>query len=241
MHPARNGMALGASLRARDLNWPERHAFWAALTLIAPPRAREGRGGADRRAYVADLFFLLSLVRRGMALGRWQLPLLRRRLLLRWVARYGVRIRVHPARNGMALGASLRARDLNWLARHAFWAALTLIAPPRAREGRGGADRRAYVADLFFLLSLVRRGMALGRWQLPLLRRRLLLRWVARYGVRIRVHPARNGMALGASLRARDLNWLARHAFWAALTLIAPPRAREGRGGADNKGKQGDC
>ena len=58
---------------------------------------------------------------------------------------------------------------------------------------------------------------------------------------RIRVQPARNGMALGASLREWDLNWLARHAFWAALTLIATPRAREGRGGADNKGKQGDC
>ena len=195
VQPARNGMAL------------------SALTLIATPRAREGRGGADRRAYVADLFFLLSLVRRGMALGRWQLPLLRRRLLLTpdffsvvaGEARDGARalaaaaaaapaaaalgreergrIRVQPARNGMALGASLREWDLNWLARHAFWAALTLIATPRAREGRGGADRRAYVADLFFLLSLVRRGMALGRWQLPLLRRRLLLRWVARNGV----------------------------------------------------------
>ena len=38
-----------------------------------------------------------------MALGRWQLPLLRRRLLLRWVARNGVGFRVQPARNGMAL------------------------------------------------------------------------------------------------------------------------------------------
>ena len=73
--------------------------------------------------------------------------------LARWLRARGEergRIRVQPARNGMALGASLREWDLNWLARHAFWAALTLIAPPRAREGRGGADRRAYVADLFF-------------------------------------------------------------------------------------------
>ena len=172
-----------------------------------------------------------------MALGRWQLPLLRRRLLLRWVARngvgfacsrlatgwhYGVDVNSDPSRargpgrrrpprlrrrfvfsvvageardGARALAPLLRRRLLlRWVARNGVgfacsrlatgwhYAALTLIATPRAREGRGGADRRAYVADLFFLLSLVRRGMALGRWQ-PLLRRRLLLRWVARNGV----------------------------------------------------------
>ena len=46
-----------------------------------------------------------------------------------------------------------RDGDLNWLARHAFWAALTLIATPRAREGRGGADRRACVGDFFFVVA----------------------------------------------------------------------------------------
>ena len=50
----------------------------------------------------------------------------RRLLLPRWVASYGVGIRVHPARNEMALGA-----------------ALTVMASSRAREGRSGADSRA--------------------------------------------------------------------------------------------------
>ena len=43
-----------------------------------------------------------------MALGRWQLPLLRRRLLRpRWVASYGVGFEFHPARNGMAAAFTL--------------------------------------------------------------------------------------------------------------------------------------
>ena len=71
--------------------------------------------------------------------------------------------------------------------------------------------------------------------------RRLLLRPGRELRGRNRGHPARNEMALGASLRERDLNWPARHAFWSALTVMASSRAREGRSGADNKGEQGDC
>ena len=67
--------------------------------------------------------------------------------------------------------------DLNWLARHAFWAALTLMAPSRAREGRGGADRRALgslrLAPAFsFLIFFFDFGLDLpdrwgSRWRLP--------------------------------------------------------------------------
>ena len=78
---------------------------------------------------------------RGMVLEGWRSGA---RLLLRprWSRARGW-IRGHPARNEMALRASLREWDLNWLARHAFWAALTVMAPSRAREGRSGADRRS--------------------------------------------------------------------------------------------------
>ena len=82
------------------------------MTLMAPSRAREGRGGADSRACVGDFFFLLSLVRRGLALGRWQLPLLRRRLLRpRWVASYGVGFESTQLATGWHYGVDLNGDD----------------------------------------------------------------------------------------------------------------------------------
>ena len=134
-----------------------------------------------------------------MALGRWQLPLLRRRLLLALGREVRGRIRVQPARNGMALGASLRDGTSTGWNDSVLGGVDVNSAPSRAR---GPGRRRPPRLRRRFVFSVVAgeardgaRALAAAAAAAPAAA--ALGREVRG---RIRVHPARNGMALGGGV-----------------------------------------